>query len=96
MRLNDITEVKKFEKAIEQTKGSVWLEIKQAGKEEPILNVDMKSSLSRYVALGKIIDETHNEGNQIYFELFCQFPEDEPLFFDFFEKYPDTLKEKSN
>lgn len=95
MRLNDITKVKEFEKAIEQTKGSVWLEIKQAGKEEPILNVDMKSSLSRYVALGKIIDETRNEENQIYFELFCQFPEDESLFFKFFEGHPDTLnKEK--
>lgn len=98
MKLNNIKEVEDFNKAIEQAKGSVWLEIKQIGNKinDPILSVDMKSGLSRYVALGKLIEHSANDDFNYYFELYCQYPEDEQLFFKFFEDYPDALKEKEN
>lgn len=92
MKLYNIKEVKAFEEVVQEAKGSVWIEIKNISDNTPILNVDLKSSLSRYVALGKIIEASTCDGCDFYFELYCQHPEDEELFFKFFNRYPDTLE----
>lgn len=96
MKLYNIKEVKAFEEVVQKATGSVWIEIKNISDNATILNVDLKSSLSRYVALGKIIEASTYDGCSFYFELFCQHPEDEELFFKFFNKYPDTLKKTIN
>ena len=80
MKLKKRVEVKEFLNILEQTKGNVWLESVYGDK------YNLKSVLSRYVAIGEMIKNSYNE-----LELFCDHYSDEHLFFDFFSKYPDTL-----
>ena len=80
MRLTNISEIEAFKAAIERCRGDVWLESPYGDR------FNLKSTLSRYVALGHLLGE---EGDCL--ELFCQYTDDEKYFYDFFYKYPDTL-----
>ncbi len=79
MKLKKEIEITDFLSAVKQTKGEVWLESTQGDK------YNLKSTLSRYVAIAALINNHSDE-----LELFCK-PEDEGLFYTFFEKHPDTL-----
>ena len=79
MKLRKEIEITDFLTAVKAAKGEVWLESDQGDK------YNLKSTLSRYVAIGALIA---NHGNEL--ELFCK-PEDEGLFYNFFEKHPETL-----
>ena len=79
MHLNSKIEVQAFEKAVRNCIGDVWLE-SQEGK------FNLKSFMSRYVAIGKLISEHGNE-----LELFCENKADESNFFAFFEENPEVL-----
>ena len=80
MKLNNEIEIADFLKAVNAAKGEVWLESKQGDR------YNLKSTLSRYVAFGALIE---NHGTEL--ELFCTKKEDEPLFLKFFDKHPETL-----
>lgn len=80
MKLNKITELHAFLAAVDKAKGEVYLTSKQGDQ------YNLKSELSKYIAIGALLDE---HGTDL--ELFCQLPEDEPLFLQFFYDYPETL-----
>lgn len=80
MVLKNKIEITDFLTAVKNSKGDVWLESKQGDK------YNLKSTLSRYVAIGALLADHGNE-----LELFCSNAVDEGLFYNFFEKYPDTL-----
>ena len=80
MRLHNITQLEEFRKAINASKGEVWLESNDGNK------FNLKSILSQYVALGALLSEKGNE-----LELFCQYADDESLFLAFFAANPDAL-----
>lgn len=80
MKLKKEIEITDFLSAVKQAKGEVWLESTQGDK------YNLKSTLSRYVAIGALIE---NHGDEL--ELFCSMPGDEGLFYNFFKKHPDTL-----
>lgn len=80
MKLNNEIEIVDFLKAVEDAKSAVYLK-STAGD---VYN--LKSVLSRYVAIGALIAQYGNE-----LELFCDSPSDEGLFLKFFYVHPDTL-----
>ena len=65
--LKNIKDLEAFQNAIQECKGEVWLR-KNDGSEE----FNLKSTLSRYIALGKLADEHGDK-----YEVFCQLPGDE-------------------
>lgn len=80
MKLTNTIEVRDFLEAIAQAKDAVYLKSIQGDC------YNLKSTLSRYVALGALISDHGEE-----LELFCDDPSDEPLFFNFFAKHPNVL-----
>ena len=80
MKLNKEIEIIDFLKAIKQARGNVWLTSAQGDR------YNLKSTLSRYVAIGALINDYGNE-----LELFCDNTIDEGLFYEFFEQHPDVL-----
>lgn len=80
MKLNNEIEIADFLKAVNAAKGEVWLESTQGDR------YNLKSTLSRYVAFGALIE---NHGAEL--ELFCANSADEPLFYNFFNRHPETL-----
>lgn len=81
MKLHRIKgEFEAFKKAVQQCEGQVWLETPKGDK------FNLKSEFSYYVALGALLDE-HSSS----LELYCQYPTDEHFFYEFFNKYPETL-----
>ena len=80
MRLTNITEYDAFKRAIDQCKGDVWLESPEGDK------YNLKSMFSQYLAIGAMLN-THGEE----LELYCQYSTDEHYFYDFFQRYPETL-----
>ena len=80
MKLTNKIEVTDFLLAIKNAKGEVWLESKEGDR------YNLKSTLARYVAIAALIEHCGND-----LELFCALPEDEQLFYHFFEVYPNTL-----
>ena len=80
MRIKKDVEIKEFLDVLDKTEGNVWLESDQGDK------YNLKSTLSRYVAIAQMIKE---EGDQL--GLFCDKISDENLFYELFEKYPDML-----
>lgn len=80
MRLNNITQLEEFRKAIDASKGGVWLESSDGNK------FNLKSILSQYIALGTLLSERGDE-----LELFCQNADDEALFLAFFAANPNAL-----
>jgi len=81
MKLNSEIEILEFLNAVKRTKDNVYLK-SMAGD-----CYNMKSALSKYVAIGALLSEHGNE-----LELFCDNKEDEKLFFSFFASHPDVLK----
>ena len=80
MKLNNEIEIADFLKAVNAAKGEVWLESTQGDR------YNLKSTLSRYVAFGALIE---NHGAEL--ELFCANSNDESLFYNFFDKHPEAL-----
>lgn len=80
MRLKNEIEITDFLKAVNQAKGIVWLLSTEGDR------YNLKSTLSRYVAIAAMINEHGSE-----LELFCVDKNDEGLFYDFFAEHPDTL-----
>lgn len=81
MRLHRIkSEFEAFKKAVEQCKGQVWLETPEGDK------FNLKSEFSYYIALAALLNEHGNE-----LDLYCQYSTDEHFFYEFFNKYPETL-----
>lgn len=80
MKLNNVQEVEAFKQAISNCRGDVWLKSVYGDC------FNLKSSLSEYVALGKLLSE---EGGNL--ELFCQLPADEHHFYKFFRENPEAL-----
>ena len=80
MKLNKVTELYAFLAAIDQAKGEVYLVSTQGDQ------YNLKSELSKYIAIGALLNDHSDD-----LELFCQLPEDEPLFLKFFYEYPETL-----
>ena len=80
MKINDNNTLADFLKAVDQAKGQVYLK-------SPHGDVyNLKSVLSKYVAIAALLGEFGDE-----LELFCDYREDEPLFFEFFHKHEDVL-----
>lgn len=80
MKLTNVSLVHRFLNTVNECKGDVWLESKEGDK------FNLKSPLSQYVAIGKLISERGDE-----LELFCSDSSDESKFFEFFNKNPKVL-----
>lgn len=80
MKLNKITQLYAFLEAVDKAKGEVYLTSTEGDQ------YNLKSQLSKYIAIGALLNEHGEE-----LELYCQLPEDEPLFLQFFYNYPETL-----
>lgn len=72
--LKKVKDVDEFWKSIDECKGAVVL-IKNDGTE----SLNLKSTLSRYVAVGELLQEHGDE-----YELFCGRKEDEAIMLNFF------------
>lgn len=80
MKLNNVIEIDAFQKAVDQAEKAVYLKSVEGDC------YNLKSTLSRYVAIGELISQHGDE-----LELFCDSKSDEALFLKFFYNYPDTL-----
>lgn len=80
MKLSNISEVNDFLEAVNNCKGKVWLIDLDGSK------INLKSSLSQYVAVAELITERGNE-----LELFCDELIDEYIFFELFDKHPEII-----
>lgn len=80
MRLKNSKEIAAFEKAIASSEGEVWIETPNGDK------LNLKSLYCKYIAIDKMLKD---KGDDL--ELYCQYKNDERLFFEFFSNYPDTL-----
>ena len=80
MKLTKEIQLLDFLKAIEQTEDNVYLRSQDGDC------YNLKSALSKYVALGALLSAHGDE-----LELFCDSRNDEQLFFEFFERNPGVL-----
>ncbi len=80
MKLKNIKEVNNFLNTVNRCEGDVWLESVDGDK------INLKSKLSQYVAISALIS---CESDSL--ELFCSLPEDEAMFFKFFDENPEVL-----
>jgi len=80
MKLSNISAVNDFLAIIPECKGEVWVESVDGDK------FNLKSSMSRYIALGRIIEERGAD-----LELFCSDSADEQRFYEFFSKHHEQL-----
>ncbi len=77
MKMTNISEVKDFLSIIPECKGDVWVESVDGDR------FNLKSSLSCYIAIGRIIEERGAD-----LELFCSDHGDEQMFYDYFARHP--------
>jgi len=80
MLLTKPIQIDDFLKAVEQAKDNVYLRSVHGDC------YNLKSVLSRYVAIGALLGEHGDE-----LELFCDSKEDEKNFFRFFSQHPEVL-----
>lgn len=80
MKLHDIGEVNDFLEVVNRCKGQVWLESTEGDK------FNLKSSLSQYVAIGKLITDKTDS-----LQLYCSEPNDEHKFFVLFSEHPKIM-----
>ena len=80
MKFTKLSEVNDFLRTVESCEGEVWLESPMGDK------FVLKSVFSHYIAMSALLTE---HGKDL--ELFCQFPEDEAKFYEYFDKYPDVI-----
>ena len=78
MKLSNKGEVNDFLDVVHRCEGDVWLQSKEGDK------INLKSSLSQYVAVAELIKD---EGNNL--ELYCSKQVDEAKFFVLFSEHPD-------
>lgn len=79
MKLQSIEELNGFLRAVEKCEGNVYLISAQGDR------LDLKSLLSRYVSIGRLLSDGGNE-----LELFCDKRSDEQNFFAFFRAFPNA------
>lgn len=79
MKIKNLSQLNDFVAAVNNCKGSVWLESPEDDR------YNLKSTFSQYIALGKLLEERGD-----YLELFCSCSEDEKLFFEFFSNHPEV------
>ena len=80
MLLTKPIQIDDFLKAVEQAKDNVYLRSVHGDC------YNLKSVLSRYVAIGALLGEHGDE-----LELFCDSKSDEKYFFRFFKEHPEVL-----
>ena len=80
MKFTKLAEVNDFLKTVDSCKGEVWLESIYGDK------YVLTSVLSHYIAKTVLLVEHGDE-----LELFCQLPEDEQLFYKYFDDHPDVV-----
>lgn len=80
MKLRNIKEVEMLMQTVDSCDGDVWVESIYGDR------YNLKSKLSQYVAIGKILSESGDE-----LELYCQLKSDESKFFDLFTKLGHTM-----
>ena len=80
MLLTKPIQIDDFLKSVEQAKDNVYLRSVHGDC------YNLKSVLSRYVALGALLGEHGDE-----LELFCDSKSDEKYFFRFFKEHPEVL-----
>ena len=91
MKLNNIKQVDKFLEILNKIHGEVWIEVKDLNSGKVTMTLDLSSYLSRYVALGELINASKNPNSYTDLELYCQSSEDQALFYSFFNENKDTL-----
>ena len=75
--LKNIKDIGAFHTAVQQCKGDVWLR-KNDGTED----FNLKSTLSEFIALGKLADLHGDE-----YEIFCTLPSDEGYLLKYFYEH---------
>lgn len=80
MKLKNINEIDGFITTVNSCEGSVWLESIYGDR------YNLKSKLSQYIALGALLGVN---GDNL--ELYCQLPEDERKFYEYFDKNPGVI-----
>lgn len=75
--LRNIKDIEAFQNAIRECVGDVWLY-----KNDRTEQFNLKSTLSQYIALGRLCDEHGDE-----YEIFCQFPKDEGILLKYFYEH---------
>ena len=91
MKLNNIKQVDKFLEILNQTTGEVWIEGKDFYSGRTVMTLDLKSFLSRYVALGELITASKDPEFTTDLELYCQNKEDQAMFYKFFYENQDVV-----
>ena len=79
MKFTKPIEVNNFLRIVDNCKGEVWLESPRGDR------FVLKSVFSRYIAMSALLTEKSEE-----LVLYCQFAEDEALFFEYFNKHPSV------
>ncbi len=79
MKLRNISQLNDFVYAVSRCQGAVWLESPEGDR------YNLKSTLSQYLALGKLLDERGD-----YLELYCSNKDDERYFYEYFNKHPEV------
>jgi hypothetical protein len=80
MKFVRISDFNDFIDTVDECKGQVWLESRYGDK------FNLKSLFSRRLAMGELLSERGDE-----LELFCQFIEDEQLFYKYFDEHPGVV-----
>lgn len=79
MKFTKPIEVNEFFRIVESCNGEVWLESPRGDR------FVLKSVFSRYIAMSALLVEKSSE-----LLLYCQLPEDEAKFYEYFDKYPSV------
>lgn len=80
MKFVRISDYNDFIDTVDECQGQVWLESRYGDK------FNLKSLFSRRLAMGELLSERGDE-----LELFCQFIEDEQLFYKYFDEHPGVV-----
>ena len=83
MRLKNSKDIHDFKQAISQCEGQVWLESPWGDR------YNLKSELSQYIGVAELIKSYGDD-----LELFCQLPEDQHYFYQFFRENPEVMENK--
>jgi len=76
MKLSNVTDIEDFWKTIDNCRGNVWLESANGDR------LDLKSVFSRYLAIGKLIEDRNEE-----LELFASDRSDESMLMKFLSEH---------
>jgi hypothetical protein len=76
MKLKNVTDIEEFWKTIDKCTGSVWIESANGDR------FDLKSVFSRYLAIGKLIEDRNEE-----LELFASDHADEAMLMEYLKDH---------